>query len=186
MESKSLLNEGNGILNEMVAKVGADQWALTVPTTPLWTVAELVNHFSQTTLMIMNLLAGDPPADESANLDNPDPSGAWKSAYTQLHDYLTSFNDYTALIEGPGGKIPAQAFMAMILGDRLAHTWDLAGAIGADKTLPEPLVLAAYNTWAPIAAGIPRGNGLGEIVEVPDDASYQDKFLALTGRNPKA
>jgi uncharacterized protein (TIGR03086 family) len=186
MEAKQLLSDANDELDRMVGRITNADWDKNVPTTPKWNLRQLVNHISQTNRSIAASLQGAPHVSESDNLDDPDPAANWRRSFDELSGTLNVFSDYDKTLTGPSGEIPASQMMIMMIGDRLAHTWDIAGPIGADRTLPAPLVETAYELWEKVAPHVERGEALGEIVDVPEDASLQDKFLALTGRDPRS
>jgi len=77
-----------------------------------------------------------------------------------------------------------------MIGDLLIHSWDLARSIGADETLPPDAVEAATIGLHHVPPALLRGTNplgakmMGPAVEVPDEASAQDKMLAFTGRRP--
>ena len=68
--------------------------------------------------------------------------------------------------------------------DQLIHGWDLATATGQDATMPDDLAEAAFATLDGRLTDDQRRSAFKAAVEVPDDASAQDKLLAYTGRRP--
>ena len=69
--------------------------------------------------------------------------------------------------------------------DQLVHTWDLAVAIDADRRLDPELVDAVVAMFLPQMPEIGRQAGIvGPEVEVPADASTQDRLLGAMGRRP--
>jgi uncharacterized protein (TIGR03086 family) len=86
----------------------------------------------------------------------------------------------------PGlGSMPKQQVIGIAAGDMLIHSWDLARALGRDDTLPSEAVEAVYAALQSIPSDFLRAAGrFKDPVEVPDDASTQDKLLAYAGRQP--
>ena len=86
--------------------------------------------------------------------------------------------------------IPKANLAAFLIGDLLIHSWDLACSIGADDALPPDVVAATTEGLHHVPPDLLRGTNplgqkmMGPAVEVPDDASAQDKMLAFTGRTP--
>lgn len=120
----------------------------------------------------VDLTAGDWAGDLSAQLR--DRAAAWgePSAWTG-----------TTTVGGPH-EMPAETIGAMVLGETVVHTWDLARATGQapswDAELLEFLHADLVRT-APIG----RDMGLyGPEVPVPSDAPLIDRILGLTGRTP--
>lgn len=69
--------------------------------------------------------------------------------------------------------------------DQLIHTWDLAVATGAERTLDAGVVDAVVAKFLPQMPEIGRSAGIvGPAVEVPDDAPAQDRLLGAMGRQP--
>jgi uncharacterized protein (TIGR03086 family) len=185
MEAKQQLDEANSVLGTVIATISPDQWETNVPTTAKWNVRQLVNHVSQTNRNITTTLQGNTPVNEATNLDNPDPVNNWGTSLDELTGVLLTFSEYDKPILSPAGEVPATTFLTMMIGDRLAHAWDIAGAIGTESRLPDALVDTAYSLWKEVAPSIKRSSeGVGPVIDVPADASTQDKLLALTGRDP--
>ena len=68
--------------------------------------------------------------------------------------------------------------------DQLIHGWDLATATGQDATMPDDLAEAAFAMLDGRLTDDQRGSAFKAAVDVPDDASAQEKLLAYTGRQP--
>ncbi|MEZ5256797.1 MAG: hypothetical protein R2705_07870 [Ilumatobacteraceae bacterium] len=69
--------------------------------------------------------------------------------------------------------------------DQLIHTWDLAVALGADRTLDSDVVDAVAAMFLPHMPEVGRQAGIvGDAVEVDAGASAQDKLLGAMGRDP--
>jgi uncharacterized protein (TIGR03086 family) len=69
--------------------------------------------------------------------------------------------------------------------DNLVHTWDLATATGQDRRLDEELVDACVAMFLPEMPERGRAAGIvGPAVEVPPQASAQDRLLGAMGRRP--
>src|SRR4051794_29410478 len=88
------------------------------------------------------------------------------------------------------GGIPKENLAGFLIGDLLIHSWDLARSIGADETLPPDAVEATTIGLHHVPEALLRGTNplgqamMGTAVDVPDDASAQDKMIAFTGRRP--
>ena len=90
-----------------------------------------------------------------------------------------------ALDRGPMTGMPKHMAMGLATADVLVHGWDLARAIGADDTLPEAAVDAVHIGLAQAPPDMIRNPQVfGPIVEVPADASAQDKLIGFVGRQP--
>jgi uncharacterized protein (TIGR03086 family) len=70
--------------------------------------------------------------------------------------------------------------------DQLIHTWDLAVAVGADRTLDADVVDAVVSMFLPQMPEVGRQAGfVGPPVEVADGASAQEVLLGAMGRDPR-
>ena len=70
--------------------------------------------------------------------------------------------------------------------DQMIHTWDLARALGRPYTMDEDLASATLKLMQERYDPKQRGPGknFAAAVPSPDDASVQDRLLALSGRQP--
>lgn len=68
--------------------------------------------------------------------------------------------------------------------DLLVHGWDIARATGQDETLPAQEVHRVYGDALSLGDNLRLDGVCGPAVEVPDDASEQDRLLGLLGRTP--
>ena len=84
------------------------------------------------------------------------------------------------------GSIPAPNAAQILTSDQLLHTWDLAKALGRPYQMDEDLAAATLEglqrRYDPAQRG--PGKGFAERVDVPENASTQDKLIALSGRVP--
>jgi uncharacterized protein (TIGR03086 family) len=74
--------------------------------------------------------------------------------------------------------------LGIALSDQLLHSWDLAKATGQDAAMPEGLPEAAYNVIQGRFTDEQRIGVFKAEVPVTPGASFQDRLLAYTGRNP--
>lgn len=157
-----------------LAEVGEDQWA--APTgCGEWTVRELVDH----ALFWQCNLAGLVGAQVT-------PEDGWDTIKAAIVTGLENPSALEGAAEtGPMTGMPKHQGMGLATADILVHGWDLARAIGADDTLPAAAVEAVQMGLERAPAEMIRNPGVfGPIVEVPADASAQDKLIAFVGRQP--
>lgn len=70
--------------------------------------------------------------------------------------------------------------------DQLIHTWDLAVALGADRTLDADLVEAVNAMFLPHMPDVGRQAGfVSAAVPIDAGASPQDVLLGAMGRDPR-
>jgi uncharacterized protein (TIGR03086 family) len=93
-----------------------------------------------------------------------------------------AFADHHAsdVVDHPTGPITVERFLEMRVFDIALHAWDLAVAIGADRTIDPRLVDAVLD----ILGDDPQAMGFGitPLGRVGADATPQDRLLDLTGR----
>ena len=161
---------------EVYAQIGDDQWDNQTPCSD-WTVRELVDHlrWHGTALGLLGAATG--------------PQDGWEEIRSALEGLLADPSKLDGTVQEFGG-MPKPGLAAFLIGDRLIHTWDLARSIDVDDTLPADAVAATMAGLehapreflrSPSPLGIPM---MGQPIEVPEDASDQDKMLAFTGRRP--
>ena len=166
-----------GKWSEVYGQVGDGQWEQPTPCAE-WTVRELVDHTLGWQAQGGGLLgAGTAPGDD------------WDRIRTSFDALLSDPSRLTGTVPEFAG-IPKQNLVGFLIGDLLIHSWDLARSIGADDTLPPDVVAATTDGLHHVPPDLLRGTNplgqkmMGAAVEVPDDASDQDRMLAFTGRRP--
>jgi uncharacterized protein (TIGR03086 family) len=184
MDILDLLERGTAWTSTKVAGA-ADRLDAQTPCAD-WTVKRVFDHL----LFIQEMFAAGPsggivapPAGPPPELAGDDPAGQYEEARKKtLHAY-----SQPGVIDGTleGGR-PAAVMVGILFCDQLTHGWDLAKATGQDTTIPPDLAAAA---WQLLNGRIPdesRGPGknFAAPVDVPEDASDQDKLIAYCGRQP--
>jgi uncharacterized protein (TIGR03086 family) len=171
-----------------VAQVRPDQWDAATPCAD-WNVRELVNHIVGEQLWSVPLFAGatidevGPRFDGDLLGDDPVKAAA------------QSGEDARAAVSEPGamertvhlsfGDTPADEYVSQLFADHLVHGWDLAVGIGAERTM-DPEAVQVCLDWFEQREDMYRGAGvIADRVDVPADASAQDRLLAAFGRNPR-
>ena len=164
--------------SDVYGLVGDEQWANATPCAE-WSVRDLIDHTLAWQAKGGSLLGADVVPEES--------------------DWERIRASYAALLAEPArlagtvpefAGIPKANLAAFLIGDLLIHSWDLARSIGADDGLPPDVVAATTEGLHHVPPDLLRGTNplgqkmMGPAVEVPDDASAQDKMLAFTGRTP--
>jgi uncharacterized protein (TIGR03086 family) len=158
----------------MAAQVRPEQLALATPCTE-WDVAALIAHLQAGTgyLLAALGLAAEPGTDYGAAVDRCVRALRTPGALERTCVSPAGFEWSVA---------EATAGTAM---DQLVHTWDLAVAIGADRTLDPELVDAIVATFLPHMPDIGREAGIvGPEVTVAPGAPAQDRLLGAMGRRP--
>lgn len=167
-------SQAAGNFDRHLQMVTDDQWDL--PTgCEGWTVRDLVEHAVHWQAVAGGALGADTaPGDE------------WPKVHAAIAAAIQDpANLEGVLAEGPFAGMPKHQALGIATGDVLLHSWDLAKALGADTTLPPEAVQAVHLGLQRIPDAILRSpNMFGPPIEVPEDASDQDKLLAFAGRQP--
>jgi uncharacterized protein (TIGR03086 family) len=88
------------------------------------------------------------------------------------------------VVETPFGPMPGGQFIMVPITDMIIHTWDLAKATGQNTTLDAGLSEIGFNVVSVVAPlGGERG-AFGPEVSVDDPASFRDRMLSMSGRQP--
>ncbi len=140
-----------------------------------WTVRDLVDHTVHWQAMVGSMVgAGTKPGDD------------WDTVRTNIAAALADPSNLEGIIEGgPFNGMPKHQALGVGVGDVLIHSWDLACAIGGDRTLPAEAVEGVHLGLSRMPPQMLRSeNMFGPEIEVPADASAQDKLLGFVGRRP--
>ena len=170
----------------VVHQIGDDQWAVTVPSCPEWTVRELIDHVAG----FQRVTVGQLDAPEAINTPlGDDPGESWDEIRRALGAAVDVDGAMDNIMESAWDTAPFSEMMMLPTIDLTFHTWDLARAIGADDTLPEATARACYEILLPFDDAIRRStgaypDGYDDKIEPPADADAQTLLLCFGGRQP--
>ena len=173
---------------DRVRDVGPKQWDGPTPCAD-WDVRTLVNHVVGEVRWAVPLLHGATIADVGDRFDGDllgsDPAAAATEAATEADEAVAEPGAMDRTVHLSFGPTPAEEYARQLIAEHLVHGWDLAAAIGADRTL-DPEAVRACLEWFADQEDIYRTSGaIGPRVQVPADASEQDRLLAAFGRDPR-
>lgn len=156
--------------------VRPDQMSLSTPCSE-WDVAALLDHMAGGPTYLLGALGVDGvPAGGWPDPAVIDAVGAHLAEPGALDRRCTS----PAGFEWSVGEAAAGTAM-----DQLIHTWDLAVAVGTDRTLDADVVAAVVSMFLPQMPEVGRQAGfVGPAVDVGSDPSAQDVLLGAMGRDP--
>lgn len=158
-----------------------------------WDVRLLINHFVGGVEWVSSVIAGDPKDIRVTDGDNSY-TGESKVAVLQ-RAYLNELDALLSAVSGPGvlervvaspfGDMPVSQLLWGNLMDQLIHCWDLAKATGQDATVDAGAADLAYQWLSTGFADMGRQGGfIAPAVDVPADATPQDRLMAYMGRQP--
>ena len=142
-----------------------------------WDVRTLLNHMLDTQRYFAASARGEeasPPGPNPPELLGDDPRADFERA---RDDTIRAFSE-PGVIEKTGPSL------GIAFSDQLLHGWDLATATGQDTEMPAGLPEAAYEMIHGAFTEEQRVGVFKPEVDVPADASAQDRLLAYTGRRP--
>jgi uncharacterized protein (TIGR03086 family) len=170
-----------------LAAVPADGWSGPTPNDE-WDVRALVNHVVNELRWIPETLGGKTMEEVGDRFDGDllgsDPVATYRDAMAAAQTAANDPGAATRQVHLSFGMAPGGEYLSQVTSDVTIHSWDLAKAANADTRLDDGLVdevLAFMETqfemWRSAGA-------FGPAVEIPADASAQDRLLAETGRQP--
>ncbi len=169
---------------DLVATIPDDAWDLQTPCAA-WTVRDLVNHVTGEELWTVPLLQGATIAEVGDRFDGDllgsDPKAAASTAAQAAEQIADELLPTGGTVHLSYGDESMAEYAAQLTVDHLIHRWDLAAAIGADRTLDADLV-AAVAPWFAEREHLYRAGGM--VTERrPATGDPQGDLLAAFGRD---
>lgn len=172
---------------DKVGQVRPDQWSAPTPCAD-WDVRALVNHIVYEQRWSVPLFAGATIAEVGDRFEgdllggNPIVTAAEAAKDASVAVSEPSVLERTVHLSF--GDTPAEEYVYQLFADHLVHGWDLAVGIDADRTI-DPEAVRACLAWFSDREDLYRGSGvIGPAVDVPADASDQDRLIGAFGRDP--
>ncbi len=180
-EMLDAIDQLNTNANRLIGGVAADQWDIPTPCTE-WTVRDLVNHMTGTTIVLASSASRIAPtvAPDSDHLgEHPAAAFAAAAAATQAAWNIDGALEGMTTVPA---EMPAVAALGVNIIDIGTHCWDLAEATGQDHGL-SPELVALIDDWNRKIVGddVRAGGGFGEILDGADGEGL-DAMLAFVGR----
>lgn len=168
-----------GRFTDLVESAAPEEWENPSPVAG-WTARDVVGH-------LVDWLPGFlqradvslPPVDLAAA-----PAGAWRQRAADVQQVVERQGDVE--FESPmfGTITVAAAIDRFYTADVWMHSWDLAMALGLTPDLGEARCAEALAGMEPMDEVLRQSGQFGPKVEVPDDASAQDRLIGFLGRDP--
>jgi len=175
---------------KVLAQIGPDQYELPTPCTD-WNVREVVNHMIGAIHFMASTVAGEEPAAG----DPPDFTASQRPAEEQpAREFRAAADRSLAVWRADGAldglvhlgpvELPASSALGLNQLDVLTHSWDVAEAIGADRSMDPAVAEAVLATSQMIISDELRGDRFAPAVPMADDAPAHDRLAAFLGRQP--
>ena len=184
-------------LDGVIGQIRDDQWDAPVPsdfprsdTENVPTLREIVNYHAYDDAWIPDMLAGRTIDEAGAqqfdgDLLGDDPIAGFHAIVDLACAAAEQLDDLERAVHLSYGDYTAREYLWQANSFRGLRSHDIARAIGADTTLPDPLVQALWEEISPNAEEWRAIGVFPAAVPVPDDAPLQERLLGLTGRNPR-
>jgi uncharacterized protein (TIGR03086 family) len=165
----------------LVDQLSGSDWDISVPSTPDWTVRQLVAHVADNNLTLVDTLNGA-QVDPVVDLLNTDPARLWYDTARQAEAAAGTEVDAGRQVQDQ----LVEDILALQVCDRSLHAWDLAGATGKPFEIDRSLAELCFEFLQKRADAARNAGAFGPAVTLPADASVSDQLLGLTGRTPRA
>lgn len=180
-------------LNDVVARIGDEQWADEVPAAMRWrdwrTLRDLVNHHARDDIWVADVLAGRTMEEVGTKYDGDllgdDPKGSFAAIVEGAIEAVRGFDQPDKVAHLSYGDFSAKDYFLHIIIFRGMGAVDIARFIGVDVQLKPELVQGLWDLIEPEAEALREMGVFGERVPVAEDAPLEERLLALTGRAPR-
>lgn len=179
---------------DVISKIPDDQWDTqaspvisTSSNTPT-TYREVVNYHAYDDAWVPETFTGKTMQEVGTKYDGDllkdNPKENYKRYAQTALDFMKTFTDLDATIHFSYGDYSAAEGLNHIILFRALRAIEFGRAFGLPVQLPEELAQGMYE-FVKSQEDILRQYGvIGQALSVSDTASYQDKLLAITGREP--
>jgi uncharacterized protein (TIGR03086 family) len=167
-----------GRFQELTESASRSDWDRPSPVQG-WTARDVVHHLVEWLPGFLERTGTTLPP-----VDAVDPAAAWRQRAADVQLLIETEGDRE--FESPmfGTLTIATAIDRFYTGDVWMHSWDLAKALGRDVDLGEQRCADTLVAMEPMDEVLRSSGQFGPRVEVPADASPQDRFIAFIGRDP--
>jgi uncharacterized protein (TIGR03086 family) len=155
-----------------------------------WSVADLLTHIMRGNTMAVVLCHGGSKDDALAAMESvtlaSDRVAQFHSTAAAAAEALRAPGALEMTVHHPAMDMPGEQLLRFRIGDLLAHSWDLARAIGADEALDPSVVEVVWTQIEPMIPFIGAVGvfGTGPSGEVDETAGLQARLLDAMGRRP--
>jgi uncharacterized protein (TIGR03086 family) len=174
----------------LIERVRPEQATLPTPCRS-WDVEALVAHLvDDTGQFTVAAVGGRPDWDAPTPEISGDWTGAFRTGAAELRAAWQRAGDLSREIELPIGRVQKSFVANQQIAEFAVHSWDLARATGLHAEFPAEACKAAL-VWARSAlrpqfrGDEASGMAFGPEVQVPDDATVEDRLAAFFGRQPR-
>ena len=185
-------------INDVVAHIRDDQWAVPMPpsfarrqTDTVPTLREIVGYHAYDDAWVPDMLAGR-TMDEvgkdkfKGDLLGDDPKGSFAAIVEKAIAAAHAVTDLERTVHTSFGDFTTREYFYQTNMFRGLRARDIARVIGYGVMLPAELVQGIWDEIQPHAEEWRAIGVFAKAVPVPEDAPLLDRLLGLTGRDPHA
>ncbi|MFN8037761.1 MAG: TIGR03086 family metal-binding protein [Acidimicrobiales bacterium] len=185
-----LFDQGLDAFDAVVAGLPAEAWDR--PTAcEGWTSLDVLGHLGSSIAFGISVMEGEQPTwpefDRPADLVTDEPVAYWRAIAGRARSALEGA-DLDLEMDTPMGRRTVADRLAFPAIDLYVHAWDIGSTAGIAVDVPDDVVELAHRHIDPLPEDAVRGpqGAFGPAVEPPPDATETERFLAWTGRDPRA
>ena len=171
------------LFDAVCRKVPSDAWDNDSPCEG-WTARDVLAH----QCAVLDALASIARTGEWARPGKPAPAEDPLARWEETRGPLVAALLQPGVLERDDkywfGRMDMATFVSYVQWDPLTHAWDIGTATGVEVNLPPELCRISYNLIGAKAEMFRKTGRIGPPVQVPEDASIIDRYLALVGRSP--
>lgn len=186
-------------LNSVVQQIKDEQWEMPIPgwfqigrTQTDVNLRTIINYHAYDEAWVPAMLAGQTmdaakgvPHDMSEDVLGVDPKHNFAMLVERAVAAVQALDDPERVTHLSYGDFPAREYLMHITSFRAFRAYDIAKLIGVNTKLPDELVQGLWDEFSPHFEEWRQMGVFRAAVEVPADASLQDKLVAASGRDPK-
>lgn len=184
-------------LQGVVDQIKDEQWGMAMPPELTRhrpdnaTLRTIINYHAQDDAWVPDILAGK-TMDEvgkdrfAGDLLGDDPKASFAKYVEAACAAVKALSDedLDRVVHLSYGDYPVREYLQHVSYFRGIRVYDIARIIGVSTKMPDDLVQGMWDILRPHAEEWRKMGVFKPEVKVPDDASLQDKFLGMIGRQP--
>ena len=195
MSEQELFILADHSLGAVVDQISDAQWTMKMPdwfqrgksqTAP--TLRDTINYHAYDDAWVPDVLAGLTVDQVGTKYDGDllgdDPKASFAGYVRAAVDAVRQLSEPGVTVHLSYGDFPARVYLQHISYFRGLRVHDIAKVIGAETTMPPPLVQGLWDMLVPQIDQWRAMGVFGPSVPVSTSAPLQDRLLGLTGRQP--
>ncbi|MDB5182767.1 MAG: hypothetical protein JWO47_551 [Candidatus Saccharibacteria bacterium] len=190
MTIQELFIMANQELEKVILQIKDDQWSMMMPPGMSRSPGNLelaVRYHTYDDAWVPDVLAGKTAEEVGDKYDYVKTEGDILKNYKKYNylavDAVAGFTDLDKQTHLSYGDYPAKDYLQHIISFRAFRSYDIAKMIGIDSTMKPDFVEALTEEYTPVIGFYRQIGVFPEPLEVAENASAQEKLLAMVGRS---